>query len=208
MTLNANGALHRRTALLAIAYALAFVFAAWLDLSTTALALTRAGASEGNVYATTADGYAAARAWLITGLGGVVVEGYLLFGALNAGKAAEVWLQRPIRSFAKFYINPFARGVIDRSPIHALSFVIAFVPLRMLAALNNIAIYATGDAPLGRLVGYAGRLTTPTIGFWLVMGTLFYLLAFGVSPIAASLIRWLRRPGGDAAGVETPVFHA
>jgi len=200
MLQTAGNLLTRRATFIAIGYGAAFLIAAWLDLSTTSLALTRAGASEGNVYATSGGSYVSASAWLITAIGGFFVEGFLLFAVLNASKVSEVWLRKPIRSFAKFYINPFSRNVMDRSPLHVLSFAIAFVPLRLLAALNNIAIFTFGDAPLGRLVGIAGRMTTPLIGFWLVLGTLFYLLAFAASPIGARLIHWLLRSGGGLVG--------
>jgi hypothetical protein len=184
----------RRAAILTLVYCALFILAAWLDLATTALALTRHGFSEGNVYATSGNDYDAARAWLISGAGGLMILGFLIFGLMNQAKVAETWLRQPIRSFGKFYINPFASGVIDRSPLHMLSFVIAFVPLRLLAALNNLLIFGFGVAPIGWLVGRASRLTTPTIGFWLVLGTLFYGLAFAASPVAARLIRWTREP--------------
>jgi hypothetical protein len=183
----------RRILLLAGLYALAYLAASWLDLWTTGLALTRPGASEGNVYATTGAAYISTKAWLITGVGGAVVEAFLLFAALNAGRVAETWLRRPVRSFAKLYVNPFAAGVIDRSPLQAMCFVIAFVPLRLLAAANNTMIWETGRAPLGELIGRASNATTPLIGFWAVMAPLFYLLAFACAPAAVRVIRWLRR---------------
>jgi len=188
----------RRAAVLTLVYGALFVFAAWLDLATTALALTRSGANEGNVYAVSGSGYDATRAWLISGAGGLVILGFLAFALVNQARVADVWLDKPVRSFGKLYINPFARGVMDRSPLHMLSFVVAFVPLRLLAALNNLLIYAFGMAPIGWLVGRASRMTTPTIGFWLVLGTLFYALAFAAAPVAARLIRWMRRPEADA----------
>lgn len=75
-----------------------------------------------------------------------------------------------------------------------LSFVIAFVPLRLLAAANNLLIYYTGTAPLGRLIGLLSHRMSLVIAFWLVMGGLFYLLAFLCTPIAARCIIWLQRP--------------
>ncbi|MEI9990543.1 MAG: hypothetical protein WDN01_16710 [Rhizomicrobium sp.] len=179
-------------------YALAYLFASWLDLFTTALALVRPEASEGNIYATGAAGYVSAKAWLITVAGGIAIEACLLWAILAAGTVTQHWLAHPIRSFARPYVNPWSRRVRDRSPLHMASFVIAFVPLRVLAALNNVAIAATGTAPLGRLVGLASRATTPAIGFWLVLGPLFYLLAILLAPLAARLIVWVRG-GEDAA---------
>jgi hypothetical protein len=173
-------------------YAIAYLLASWLDLGTTALALHRPEASEGNVYATGPAGYVSAKAWLITIVGGLAIEAFLVWSIRASSSVTEKWLARPIRSWAKVYINPWARAVRDRSPLHMMSFVIAFVPLRLIAALNNILIASTGTAPLGKLVGLASRATSPTIGFWLVLAPLFYLLAMGVSPVAARLIIWLR----------------
>jgi hypothetical protein len=183
----------RRLALFVGLYALAYVAAAFLDLGTTAVALRRAGASEGNVYAAGAAGYSATRAWAITAVGGLFIGASLVWAALAADKGSAACLRAPMRSFTKFYVNPFARGVIDRSPLHMLSFVIAFVPLRLLAAANNALIWVTGTAPLGRLIGLIGRHSTAAIGFWLVVGALFYLLAIAASPLAARLVVWLRR---------------
>jgi hypothetical protein len=201
MSANASRPPLSRIAALAAIYAVAYLAAAALDLKTTLMALERSGVSEGNVYASGAAGYDVARAWLITLAAGVVIEGFLLFGALNAGKVADRWLQRPVRSFAKFYINPFARSVIDRSPLHALAFVLAFPLLRVLASGNNLIIWAGQTAPLGSLIGMVSRATAPTIAFWAVMAPLFYLVTFACAPPAASVIRWLRRDGAEAPRV-------
>jgi hypothetical protein len=42
------------------------------------------------------------------------------------------------------------------------------------------------------LIGLLSHRTSLMVAFWLVMGTLFYLVAFACSPLAARLIRWLR----------------
>ena len=187
-----------RIALLASVYAVAYLAAAALDLETTGMALERSGASEGNVYATGAAGYDAASAWMITLGAGVVIEGFLIWSALQAGKVAQRWLDRPVASFAKFYINPFARSVIDRSPLHSLAFVFAFPLLRLLAVGNNLMIWRGLTPPLGWLIGKLSNATTPAIGFWAVMAPLFYLVTFASAPLAARTIRWLRRDGAEA----------
>jgi len=98
---------------------------------------------------------------------------------------------------------------MDRSPLHMLSFVIAFVPLRLLAAANNLLIHYYGTAPLGRLVGLVSRQTSPAAGFWLVMGTVFYLLGFASGPAAARLIIWLRtRPYDPKTQISLPLISA
>jgi hypothetical protein len=188
-----------RIALLAAVYAVAYLAAAALDLKTTLMALQRPEASEGNVYASGAAGYDVGRAWLISLGMGILIEGFLLFGALNAGKVADAWLQRPVRSFAKIYINPFAPSVIDRAPLHALAFVLAFPLLRVLASVNNLMIWAGQPAPLGRFIGVVSRATTPTIAFWAVMAPLFYLVTFASAPLAVRVIRWLRSEGASAS---------
>src|SRR5205085_3653135 len=185
----------RRIVSLSLSYLLAYLIASYLDLHTTILALQRPGTSEGNVYSTSGHDYIATKAWLVTVAGALFIEMFLLFGALNARRVAGHWLRHPLRSWGKFYIAFWSRRVIDRSPLHMLSFVIAFVPLRLLATANNLLIHYYGTAPLGRLVGFVSRHTSPTAGFWLVMGTVFYLLAFASAPAAARLIIWLRDRG-------------
>jgi hypothetical protein len=85
--------------------------------------------------------------------GRIVRRSLLLFGALSARWVSEHWLQHSIRSFAKFYVIFWSRKVMDRSPLHMLGFAIAFIPLRLLAAANNLLIYLFGTGPLGRLIG-------------------------------------------------------
>ncbi len=187
------------------AYAVAYLAAAELDLGTTSLALTHAGASEGNVYAAGAGGYAAARAWAINLAGGAVIEAALIWSLLGAERMAQAWLSRPIASFAKFYVNPFARSVADRAPLHMLSFCLAFPPLRLLAAGNNLMIWRTGMAPLGWLIGVLSQRTTPLVAFWLVMGPAFYLLTFAAAPLAAQLLQGLRRVPGTPTGAPQAV---
>lgn len=188
----------QRVAILALVYAVAYLVAAACDLGTTMLALQRKGFAEGNVYAVNDAGYAAERAWAITLGMGVLIDALMVASLLRAGRVTEACLRRPIRSFGKVYLNPFAARVADRAPIHVLSFCLAFVPLRLLASLNNLLIYKAGVAPLGLLIARVSRVTSATIGFWLVMGPVFYLLAFAAAPLAAALIRRL-----DGAPAET-----
>jgi hypothetical protein len=191
----------RSVAVLLGLYGLAYLAGCWLDLTTTTMALRHPGASEGNIYATDAAGYVAARAWTINLAAFLLVGACLVWSARNAGKVAEVWLERPVRSFAKFYINPFAPGVADRSALHMLSFVLAFPLLRLLAAGNNLMIWRTGTGPLGWLIGVLSKAGSPALAFWLVMAPVFYLAAFAVSPFAARILRGLRQdPGLHPAG--------
>jgi len=177
----------------AVAYLIAYALASYLDLHTTLLALRRAGVREGNLYSVTASGYASARAWVITAVGGLVLEGFVVFSLLNASSVSERWLHRPIRSFGRFYIVPWSKGVIDRSPLHALSFAIAFVALRLLAAGNNMLIHFRGVAPLGGLVEAVSARAGQAVGFWLVLGVLICVLGVACSPLAARCLAWFRR---------------
>ena len=155
----------RRIVSLSVAYLFAYLVAGYLDLYTTILALRRPGTSEGNVYSTSGHDYVANKAWLITAAGAVFIEAFLLFGALNAQRVSAHWLRHPVRSFGKLYVRFWSKKVMDRSPLHMLSFVIAFVPLRLFAAANNLLIYHYGTGPLGRLIGVLSHRTSLVVAF-------------------------------------------
>ena len=196
----------RRIAIVSLVYLIAYFAAAYLDLYTTALALQRPGTTEGNVYSTTEKGYSSAAAWMITGIGAPLIVAFLIFGLVNARHVSHRWLEHPVQSFGKFYIIPWRKKVLDRSPLHMASFALAFPALRLLAAGNNLLIYHYGTGPLGWLVGIVYKYTSPTIGFWLVLGPLFCLLAVAFAPFAAYVIRRFqhgceRAPGKQGGGV-------
>src|SRR5947209_18436267 len=109
---------------LIVGYALAYLGASWLDLTTTTMALQRPEASEGNVYATNHAGYVASTAWLITLVGGLAFEACLVWSVVASRNVTDWWLAHPIRSFAKLYVNPWARRVRDRGALHVLSFAL------------------------------------------------------------------------------------
>lgn len=173
-------------------YLAAFLAASYLDLWTTGQALHHAGVSESNVYATSAGLYSASRAWLITAAGGAVMASLFAFGLRNAALVSETSLDHPLRSFSKFYLNPWSRRFIDRSPLHAISFALAFVLLRLLAAANNSVLMAGGVGPLGAAVRWVGRLTSPASGFVLTIGIVSVGLSVLLSPTAAALVRRVR----------------
>lgn len=178
-----------RVAAFLLLYLAVYGIVSWADLFTTNLALQQPNTVEGNVYAVGEEGYSAAKAWVITAIGALFIVPFLLFGLLAAPHVSPRWLQHPIRSFGKLYFNPFSQDVIDRSPLHMLSFVLAFPLLRLLTAGNNWLISETGTGPIGWLVGRVSNATNPTVGFWLVLGPLFYLLAFACSPPAVFVLR-------------------
>ncbi|MEO2090164.1 MAG: hypothetical protein ABGY75_11785 [Gemmataceae bacterium] len=182
----------RRLLLATGLYVVAYLLVSYADLYTTGLALRQPGTVEGNVYATGADGYSSVKAWGITALGLLFIGGCLVWCLVQSRHVSEPCLWHPVRSFGKLYVLPWRRHVLDRSPLHMLSFVLAFPLLRLLAVGNNLMIHELGTGPIGWLVGVASNHTTPAVGFWLVLGPLFYLLAIGVSPLAAHLIRWYR----------------
>lgn len=193
-----------RIALLCGLYLVAYSIVSYADLYTTGLALKQPGTVEGNVYANGEGGYSSVAAWAITVAGAAFIVGCLVWSLVQSRHVSAPCLRHPIRSFGKLYILPWSKRILDRSPLHMLSFVIAFLLLRLLAAGNNWMIHESGTGPLGWLVGIASNYTTPTIGFWLVLAPLFYLLAIALSPLAARVIRWFQR-GSERENV-SPTF--
>jgi hypothetical protein len=169
-----------------MAYLAAYFAASAADLTTTEMAI-RAGGAEANVYVTDAGSYLAARALLLTGAGGIAMAALFALGHFYADRVAPIWLEHPITSFGRVYLNPWSR--IERSPLHAVSYAIAFVALRFLAAGNNICIVAGLKPPIGTAVRAIGYVTTQATGFVLVVGTLYLLLVVTLSPLAANVIR-------------------
>jgi hypothetical protein len=178
----------RGLAIVSLIYLVVYFVAAYLDLHTTRLALQQPGTTEGNVYSTSDSEYSSTTAWMITGIAAPIILGFLIFGLVNAHRVSQHWLEHPVQSFGKFYIIPWRKKILDRSPLHMASFAMAFPALRLLAAGNNLLIYKYGTAPLGWLVGIAAKHTSPTIGFWLVLGPLFCLLAVAFAPLAANVL--------------------
>ena len=109
------GALARHFAIFSTLYLVAYLAASYLDLYTTRLALQRPGTSEGNVYATNQSSYSSAKAWVITGLGLLFIEGFLVYSLLSARHIAKHWIRHPLRSFGKLYINPWSKRI--RGPV-------------------------------------------------------------------------------------------
>ncbi len=183
-----------RAALLLGGYVVIYLAASALDLWTTDWALHRPGTFEGNVFATTAGSYQSAKAWLITAVGGVVMASYFGFGVWNADRVSPKWFRRPIRSFFHrgfnpFYLNPWSKRLLDRTPLHAVSFAVAFVALRLLAAGNNLSIAVGGEGPLGAAVQAVARVTSPAVGLLVAMGALYTALAIALSPLSADLLQ-------------------
>lgn len=169
-----------------IIYFIAFCGASALDLGTTELAI-RAGGAEGNVFATDGGVYASARSLIMTAVASVVMTGLFVFGIANAKRVSKRWLARPMASFVTLYINPWSAQFIDRSPLHAVSFAVAFVLLRVVAAANNLFIVEGGVGPIGAAVRAVGRLTSPELGLALVVAPLHIAMAVLLGPICAKL---------------------
>lgn len=186
--------LQRRMVKAALLYLPVYVLASCLDLWTTHLALTISGTHEGNSFVTNGQIYLTAQAWITTIVGGVIMVGCVVFAAAYAHRMDGQWLQRPISSFKKVYLNPWSDAAITVSPLHALSLAIGFALLRILAAINNTLIYFYGFAPIGELIDRVARRTSETAAFVVVLVPLFYLLAMAVSPLAARIIAAWRSP--------------
>jgi len=193
-SLTASRSANRSTVLVVTLYLLFYFLASFLDHSTTSLALQSSGAHEGNVVSSS-QGYVSTRAWAITVIAAFLLAGCVAFAVRHADRTEEIWLQHPVRSFGLFYVNPWAGTAMGRSPIHMLSFALAFPLLRILAAVNNLMIHFYGVAPIGTPIEWIAKRSSPLVGFVVVLVVLFYLLAIAVSPIAARLISsWRNEP--------------
>lgn len=187
MTALSNRARKRVCAFVAL-YMLAYLTASSMDLATTAAGLQRPGVSEKNVFATNAEGYSPRRAWLLTAGGAIIMLACILFAARHSASAEDTWLRHPIRSFGKFYLNPWSKSAIGVSPLHTLSLVIAFVLLRVIAAANNLSIYWGGFGPMGEAIKAVAAKTSPPAGFCIVVFSCFLLAMLAAAPMAARII--------------------
>lgn len=176
-----------------IGYLTFYLLASWMDLATTSLGLTRPGVSEKNVLTIGAEGYSPERAWLLTAIGAIILAACVLEAFRNSWRVREHWLKHPIRSFGHFYINPWSKVAIGFTPIHLLTFAIAFPIFRIFAAMNNLAIYWYDIAPIGGLMGIVASKTSPLIGFSLVGFSFFALIVIAAAPFAARMIVALRQ---------------
>jgi hypothetical protein len=87
----------------------------------------------------------------------------------------------------------FLAAAMRVSPLHMLSLALGFVALRLLAACNNMLIHFYGIAPIGAPIKMIARHTPSVFAFAILLVPLFYLLAIGVSPIAAKILSFWRR---------------
>jgi hypothetical protein len=176
-----------------ILYVFAYLAASSADLASTSLGLRRPGASEKNVFATKGGEYAAARAWALTAAGAVFMVGCIWFAKRNASRVDERWLAHPVRSFGKLYLSPFSEAGRRVSPLHLLAVAVAFVPMRLLAAANNLLVYLYGFGPIGELIKAIGSRTSALIGFAVGASAVFIALMLALSPFAARILRAWRR---------------
>jgi hypothetical protein len=177
-------------------YLLSYFAASSLDLWTTALVLRTPGGYEANVYVAPGQNYHALNAWAVTLAAGGVMAALFAFGVANANLVSRQWLREPVRSLRKAYLNPFSRKLIDRSPLHAMAWALAFIVLRLLAALNNWMIAAGTVGPIGKLLSAVAMVTSPAVSFVVVAGGLFILLMVVMLPVAARLMMFLRAHEG------------
>jgi len=178
----------RRVFTFAAVYIVAYFAASYMDLATTSLGLQRPGVYEKNVFATNAQGYLPARAWLLTVFGAIIMALCILFSANHSASVDAKWLRQPIASFRKVYLNPWSKNAITVSPLHMLCLVIAFVLLRVVAAANNLLVYAYGFGPMGELIKWTAARTSPLVGFCLVAFASFLLAVIAVAPLAARIM--------------------
>jgi hypothetical protein len=178
-----------------VAYVACYVAASYAHLASTSLGLRREAVSENDVFVVTRQGYSDSRAWLITGLGGLVLVGCVWFAAGNAHRVDERWLRRAFRSLGVVYFSPWSNMGIAVTPIHALSLALAFVALRLVAAANNLLVYASGIAPMGTAMQVIGAETSPLAGSVIVGFSCLVTLAVVLLPAASRIIRSWRTSG-------------
>jgi hypothetical protein len=188
------------------AYVIAYALGSWADLGSTALALQVEGASETNIFFTSGGSYSAADAMGMTIGGGVVMTAVFVFGYLNMDRISDRWLRRPVLSFATFYMNPWSRRFIDRSPLHYLSLAVGYVALRLLAGINNSLIAADLPGPLGLSVHWLGKQTTPLTGFALAVGGLYLVLSIILTkPVAWAILRQRQEDAPEDQGTSPKI---
>ena len=191
------------TLTLTAAYAAAYLAASFLDLWTTSLALLQTRAAEGNPFDVVDGDYSAARAWTYTGIVGLLLIAYVGYGVANLHRVAAVHLQRPLLSYAQFggwwgltvllavYFVPRS----DRAALHTLSAAIAFVVLRLLAAVNNAMIAVWGDGFLSAALRPVISVVGPLPAFVLVICGLYAVLMLTTAKILGSLAATSRESG-------------
>ena len=199
-TLIAHSRLRRRVVAFVAIYTAAYLLASYMDHVSTSLGLQRAGVQERNVLATDSAGYSHWRAWLLTAGGAVMMGGCIWFAVRNAKAVDRQWLHHPVRAFGRLsYVNPWSVVAIRVAPLQMLSVALAFVPLRLLAAANNLSVYWYGAGPMGELIKLLTPKTSPAAAFLIVSCLFFYPLVLALSPVAARLINSWREtdaPGG------------
>ena len=178
----------KRLMIFIVAYLVVYFFASWTDLTTTTLGLAKPGVSEKNVFAINSDGYSSQNAWLLTVVGAVILTACVVESFRNSQRVEEHWLQYPVHSFGKLYLNPWSKEALKYTPIHFLSLALAFPLYRILAALNNLAVFWYGIAPLGGLMEIVAAKTSPLIGFSLIGFLFFGLITLVVAPFSARII--------------------
>lgn len=189
LKVTSDALLTKRVLAFSLVYLAIYAIVSWADLFTTKLALQQPFAVETNVFVVSEQGYSGSKALTLSVVGAVFLLPFLVFGLVAAQRVSERWLQQPIRSFGKWYLNPFSKQVIDRSPLHMLSIALAFPPIKLLAAGNNWLIAQTGDGPIGWIIVRVSKATSPALGFGLVLGSISILLIFACSPLAALILR-------------------
>lgn len=185
--------LPHQTLLAGFLYLLTYSVAACADLWTTAIALNAAGAGEGNSFVVSQEGYMWGRAWAINLAGGLVMTACAMFAAKHAQRVDKQWLRNPIASFRVMYLSPWSERAMGVSSLHLLSLALAFVALRLLAAVNNLVIYFFGFAPLGAPIERLAQHLSPVVAFAVVIVPVFYLIAIAVSPVAARIVSSWRK---------------
>lgn len=181
---------NKRNARWTAGFLTAYFAASFLDLATTDLALTlNHAAREGNIAATSDGAYDILKAVLIA-LGGGALLGWMFWtGLRNAPRLGENWLNNPRRAIMRLTLVPGFERDRSRRPLTLVTYAIAFVILRVAAASNNAMIALGVTGWIAMIVNQAAHIMPPLAATILVVCGLYWLIALGIAPICAKLLR-------------------
>lgn len=179
-----------------ITYAAAYLTASYLDLWTTHLALLLPHAAEANPFAVVEGDFSAKHAWIYTAIVGPILIAYVLYGAAKLHRVTDEHLRRPLRSYAQFggwwgltvLLSVYFVPRSDRAALHTLSAAIAFVVLRLLAAMNNAMIAVWGDGFLAAALRPVIAALGPLAAFIVVICGLYIVLMLLTAKLLGALV--------------------
>jgi len=170
-------------------FLVAYALASTADLATTVAAVQVPGIKEGNVAATSNGAFDLSKALFATVVGGAFLA--LCFGwALRRAEHVDArWLAHPIRSFANVYLAPWREKHLGYSPIHMVSFCLAFCVTRVLAAINNYQLSQGDVGFLAAGIRRTASVTNEKAAVVVVVLGLYAALTLVMAPMAARILQ-------------------